>query len=1201
MLLSYISIQIFQACITSLKDSCSYEDVKKFLLSRYSTTDTFLDRISFLDKKYASPIESFAADLNSNLDSFTQDISSMREELVIAKLISSAPKHITNELKLRRPTSVSECIQIVNSLPTTDAFACSSVQKRQISEKPHRFSKSKPSNNGNGVCFRCASEDHRANDPKCPAKNATCRSCQKIGHYAAVCKSRTRVATVIASCTRTPRPEIVLKIAQKDVSFIVDTGAEVTILCKTDYDLKLKSILPLATTGQVFNNFDGSRIHVLGVLPRAELRFNQKSATGTCFVADVPFSVLGMDMISALRLTISAAGSPKSNTPYVCPISSEDDSCMHIRLKPGSPSSIIQPLRRLPFALEQPVEEELHRLLREDVIEPIESSPYVSPIITAKKPDGSLRLCIDYRRLNENIIIDQHPVPTADELFSKIKEANFFTKIDLRSAFHQVKVAEDSRDYTAFISHQGLFRYKKVPFGLANSPAVFNRILNNVLKSCSNTVIYFDDILTFAKTEAELTAFTNDVKDALKRNHFVINENKCVYAAQEVEFLGRQLSAKGIRPPPQAISAISECPQPTSKHELRVFLGLVNFFRNFIPRFASIASPLYRLLQDDCPFSFGDTEKATFCTLKKELVNSSFLSYFDTSLETKTILCTDASLKGIGAMLSQEVDGVERPVYFVSRQLKPSEKNYSSSELETLAAIWSIEKLHQFLFGRKFELRTDHIALKEVLTGSNKQKLAPARICRWAARLLPYTFSVVYIRGSTNKIADCLSRLPVPDGNDDTLSLDINIAAIHGEELPCLTYTELRGETHNDEVLRNVTNLIQNGWPPKQDALNEELRPYHRFRDELSYNDGIVLRGEKILVPISLRTRLLHLAHQSHMGLSKTKSRLRQTYWWPAMDTDVENLVRNCFCCRQIPRDSPVQVTEWCTRPWNHLAIDIAGPKFDAHGKPFYLIALVDNHSKYVMCRIVRSIVTRIVIDFLKSAFAIFGLCAKITTDNGVQFTSNEFVEFLRQNGIAHSRSAIYNPQANGGIERVNRNFKKLFQTFQQELVAPEELQTSLDTYLLNYNNTYHQTTSKTPSELLFSYRPRTKLDVGFLPSDAEPTSPEVEEIQSAVQDKLEKRAKYANERRRPKTEFSFQVGDWVQMPPGPIRQIVSQCGKYTFTLNDGFKVNARRLRLIKRPSNNSQEVYCPVPSSPTPRYPKRSHLPVSRYGFNDD
>ena len=500
-LLTYLDIEIFQAVTAASKASCKYEEVKTFLLDRYSTTDIYMERLTFFEKKYSMPVESYAAQLNSCLDCFTQDIATIREELLVAKIISCAPRHVAGELRLRRPSSVSECVRIVNSLESSkDTYSCSAINK------PVHRSTSKPKPTSNLLCFRCGSENHLANDAKCPAKDVTCRTCKKKGHFAAVCKSnvRPRVATVLRSTNpqvsavaRIPRPEICVEIMNRQIPFIVDTGAEVTILSKRDYEHYL-STQPLVHTRENFHNFDNSLIRMLGVIQQVDFHFNKKCANGTLYVADVPFSVLGMDVISGLRLTISAGGDSDSDdscttaippSPHVSPITRPTARpCLQIKLQEDAPPSIIQPLRRLPFALEEPVEAEIRKLLKEGVIEPIDSSPYVSPIITARKSDGSIRLCTDFRKLNKHIVVDQFPIPTPDELFSKIKNAKFFTKIDLQSAFHQIDVAEDSRDYTAFITHMGLFRYRKVPFGLASSPAVFNRILQEVLSQCQNTI-----------------------------------------------------------------------------------------------------------------------------------------------------------------------------------------------------------------------------------------------------------------------------------------------------------------------------------------------------------------------------------------------------------------------------------------------------------------------------------------------------------------------------------------------------------------------------------------------------------------------------------------------------------------------------------------------------------------------------------------
>ena len=321
---------------------------------------------------------------------------------------------------------------------------------------------------------------------------------------------------------------------------------------------------------------------------------------------------------------------------------------------------------------------------------------------------------------------------------------------------------------------------------------------------------------------------------------------------------------------------------------------MAGFFRGFITKFASLTHPLYWLLQEDISFYFGVEELETFEQLKRVLLHSPFLAFFYTDASIRTILMTDASGVGLGATLSQVQDGKEKPVYFISRKLHANETAFSSSELETLAVVWAVERLHQYLYGRHFEIRTNHSALKEVLTGGRKNSVAPARISRWAARLLPYSFKVHYIKGCSNVVADCLSRLP-SEFCGNFFDFNINIATIHGDMPPCMTMMELSHATAEDPILQRVIKYTLTKWPISVDS---ESQPYFRFRDEFSTDSGLLLRGDKIVVPTSIQQRLLHFAHENHFGISKSKARLRRSYWWLGMDKDVEKLVHHCFCCQ---------------------------------------------------------------------------------------------------------------------------------------------------------------------------------------------------------------------------------------------------------------------------------------------------------------
>ena len=929
--------------------------------------------------------------------------------------------------------------------------------------------------------------------------------------------------------------------------------------------------------------------------------FNNKSASCTFYIADVPHSIIGMDIISALRLTISCNNDPRAaaaTADFELSAVSDirEETAMSIKLKDGSPSTLISPVRRLPFALEEPVEREIHKLLASDVIESISTSSFVSPIVVTTKRDNTIRLCVDYRRINSFTVPDQYPIPSVDELFSKIPgSARYFSKIDLKAAYHQVDLHPDSRDYSAFITHIGLFRYKKIPYGLANAPAAFTRIIQRALKPCDNIIVYFDDILCFGATKAEHDACLEKLRSTLQTHKLIINEAKSQYNVQSIEFLGRQLSADGIGPPSKGVQALQDCRPPTNKTELRSFLGMMGYYRNFIKDFATLANPLTSLLQENVPFQFELKEQAAFDLVKQALLKSPFLAFFDTDASVPTFLTTDASGVGLGAVLSQLHDGIEKPVYFISRKLHPNETRFSSAELETLAVVWAVERLHQYVYGRKFEIRTDHSALREVLTGGRKNSMAPARIIRWASRLLPYNFSVSYIKGRTNVVADCLSRLSGQEC-EDTRYYDVSIAAIQGGTSPCLTLAEISRATAEDEVLQSIISYVSTKWPQ---LVSENCQQYFRFRDEFSFHQGLLLRGEKIVVPSCLQQRVLSFAHEDHFGMSKSKARLRRSYWWPGMDGDVEKLIRSCFCCQQIPRDSPVQITEWSTSPWYHLSMDVAGPKRDCKGHVFYIVALIDDHSRYVCAQVVNSITSSDIIKFLSNVFTYFGFCGKITTDNGVQFNSSEFTEYLRCHGIVHIRSAVYNPQANGSIERVNKNLRKLLETLKVEGVTMATLQQKLNGYLLNYNNTTHDTTNATPSELLLKFKPRTRLDVVFPSFEV---SPQLKRMQAKIQAKKQRRAQYANSRRRPVDIAPFRIGDWVQRPPGPIRRIISKCGPFTFALDDGYKVNARRLKLIKRAPQEESD-YVPVRNTrsetPVRRYPVRERKAVQRYGWD--
>ena len=443
----------------------------------------------------------------------------------------------------------------------------------------------------------------------------------------------------------------------------------------------------------------------------------------------------------------------------------------------------------------------------------------------------------------------------------------------------------------------------------------------------------------FGFTLQEHDEYLSETLTQLRCHGMTLNDGKCVYRTSRLQFLGRMLSPEGISPLPATLEAIANAPVPHDKKSLRSFMGLTNFYRSFVPDIASLSSSLYELLKENVPFDWTLLHQEHFELLKSALADYVPLAFFDTNITTPTFLTTDASGYGISAVLSQKSseNDMERPIFFLSRKLSENERSYSASEKEFLAVLWACERLHQFLYGRPFTIRTDHQCLKQLLLNGFEGGSAPCRVIRWSTKLLQYNFMVQYIPGKDNYVADALSRVPqdTKESHQELFSVTLD----RGNATPLL-HQELKRETDSDAKLQVVSGFIRNEWPDRISKVPEEIRQFWNVRHELSYVDGIVTRNDKYVVPVALRENLISLAHEGHQGMSKTKSRIREFYWWPNLNSEVETVIKSCTCCHEIPREAPVQVPSYVTRPWHQIAIDIKGPLYDGMNRPTYIIVL---------------------------------------------------------------------------------------------------------------------------------------------------------------------------------------------------------------------------------------------------------------------
>ena len=527
--------------------------------------------------------------------------------------------------------------------------------------------------------------------------------------------------------------------------------------------------------------------------------------------------------------------------------------------------------------------------------------------------------------------------------------------------------------------------------------------------------VYLDDILVTGETEEKHLETLNKVLNRLEEAGMRLKPNKCAFLLPAVEYLGHHISAEGIRPTQEKIRAIMEAPAPQDVTQLRAFLGLVNYYGKFVGQMSSILAPLYKLLEKKTTWNWGQAQQTAFQLAKQKLTSASVLVHFDP--QKPLILSCDASPYGIGAVIAHQTPEGEKPIAFASRSLSPAENNYAHLDKEGLSIIFGVKKFHDYLFGRKFEICSDHKPLQHIFDSQRSiPTLASARLQRWALALSAYDYMIAYKPGKEHANADSLSRLPLPQAPLQTpLPADIVLLMDTLQTSP-VTVRQVRHWTNRDPLLSRVRSLVLEGWV---DGKEEKMTLFNQRRNELSVQDGCILWGTRVVIPEQGRSQVLQQLHDGHPGMSRMKSISRSLTWWPGIDKDIEQTVRNCQPCQRnqkSPAPAPLHSWEWPIQPWRRIHIDHIGPFL---GK--YFLVVVDAHSKWIEIMVVPSTSA---IRHLRSVFATHGLPEILVSDNGTGFTSVEFQEFMKRNGIRHITSAPYHPATNGLAERTVQTFK---------------------------------------------------------------------------------------------------------------------------------------------------------------------------------
>lgn len=747
-----------------------------------------------------------------------------------------------------------------------------------------------------------------------------------------------------------------------------------------------------------------------------------------------------------------------------------------------------KPIKQRPYRTSPEKREEIDRQVKEmcdqNIAQP-SLSPWASPVVLVKKKDGSMRFCVDYRKLNAVTKKDSFPLPLITEVLDSLNATRYYTSLDLKSGYWQIELDPNTKEKTAFVTHNGLYHFQVLPFGLTNSPATFQRLMGHILRGLEyrSALIYIDDIIIFSKTVDEHLLHLEEVFSRLRDANLKLNPKKCEFAKQELEYLGHIVTPQGIKPCPNKIKAVQEFPKPRNLKQLKSFLGLANYYRRFIKDFAKIAYPLHRLTKKSVNFDWSQECQEAFDKLKTTLISAPILIYPDFAKEFH--LFVDASSTGIGMALAQITDdGLERVIAYNGRNFNNAEVNYSTTEREALALVDGIKKFQPYLHGRKFTVHTDHNALQWLMSVTNPV----GRLARWSLLLQQFNFDIAYRSGKTNGNADGLSRRVYDKcelytlrntENHDTFN-KIYVCQRRDRDLSNLIhYLETSELPYNDRAARKLL-LIEDWFYIGTDGL--------LYRIELNSKRNSSEPISQLVIPESLRFEILSNAHDhitgGHLGTHKTYQKIRKRYWWRGMFKDTEHWCKSCVDCsmRKTPKTKlkapliPIPVEG----AFDRVAVDVVGPlKKTEKGNRFILVFsdyLTRWPEAFALPNVEASTVARVLVDEIISRH---GAPRTLLSDRGTNFLSTLVQEVCKIFKIQKLNTSSYHPQTDGLVERFNGTL------IQSLSMYVSQDQTDWDVYipsvLFAYRVSPSAATQETPFYLLYGRECRLPIDVNFL------------------------------------------------------------------------------------------------------------------------
>ena len=719
---------------------------------------------------------------------------------------------------------------------------------------------------------------------------------------------------------------------------------------------------------------------------------------------------------------------------------------------------------RLGYAEREEAERQVAELLKAGLIRKSTSS-WSTPIIMVKQ-NNKFRMVYDFRKLN-NVTKEQvFPIPRIEEMLDSMEGKPYRSSMDFKSGFHQIELTEESKPKTAFVAGGASYEWTVLPFGLKNAPMAFQSYVNQMLEGLINKTcsIYIDDLLAYSTTFEDHLRDLETIMKRIESHNMKLNPSKCHFLCKQFKFLGFIINADGMLPDPAKTKAISEMKVPRTIKEIRRFLGMCCYYRKHIFKYSEIVRPITNLLKKESKLQWSNECQIAFDEMKKRLTEAPILAHY--SRDKPLILYTDASNFAVAAILAQEVDGKEKVLQYASGLMDKHQLNYTISEKEMLAIVWSCVKFRHYLLGQKFKIITDHCSLCYLM----KLRNPSGRLCRWALKLMEFSFEIVYKSGKLHNNVDTLSRAPTDEIVDKSVE-DIPMCQV--EDIDMIK------EQKGDKYCQFVKQMLNKNMP--------------RFTKKFVEHQNIIYRktfnsiGEEVflvVLPKSLRKDVLFAMHDDqtsgHQGVARTLYRIKTRFYWPRSEKTVRKYVESCKECqhskRKIGKHEGLLQPIITLSPFEIVAMDLMGPYTPSKNKTF-IIVIIDLYTRYLELGALPNSKTDTVAKFfIERTVLRHGSPSNILTDNAQYFNSAFIEELMKLLSTKHRRTTTYRPQTNGSAERVCRSVTDMIKCYISS--DQKDWTKFINSFAFAYNTAHNDSTGQSPYFMLYNRTPRTPLDV---------------------------------------------------------------------------------------------------------------------------